>query len=120
MDSGKITLRSPTLGTVQVDKPRVRNIRILADSGDAPQRPTTPDTSVREQVKILQEHIASDHKLMTKILDLQNDPDFQSILADPEVMQAVNSGNVQELLSNPKFMRLLDKPSVREITRGLK
>jgi len=120
MDFGKITLRSPTLGTIQADKSRVRNIRILADSLGATQRRTAADTSVGEQVKILQEQIASDQELMTRILDLQNDPDFQSILADPEVMQAVNSGDVQKLVSNPKFMRLLDKPSVRGITQGMK
>ena len=51
------------------------------------------------------------------ILSLQNDPDVQTILQDPEIMKAINSGDINALLSNPKFMKLLENPTIQDIRR---
>jgi hypothetical protein len=57
----------------------------------------------------------SDKEVVEMILSLQNDPDVQKILQDPEIMKAVNAGDMDALLSNPKFMKLLENPTIHEI-----
>ena len=59
----------------------------------------------------------SDKEVVEMILSLQNDPDVQRILQDPEIMKAVNSGDINALLSNPKFMKLLENPTIQDIRR---
>ena len=59
----------------------------------------------------------NDKEIMNAILSLLNDPDFQKILQDPVIMNAVNSGDIDTLISNPKFMKLLGNPKIQEIKR---
>ncbi len=59
----------------------------------------------------------SDEEIVNMILSLQNDPDIQGVLQDPEIMKAVNSGDINALLSNPKFMKLLENPTIQDIRK---
>ncbi len=63
----------------------------------------------------LQQKMMSDPEIMNMIQSLQNDPDFQQILQDPEIMKAVSSGDINALMANPKFTRILDKKTVHDI-----
>jgi hypothetical protein len=58
-----------------------------------------------------------DQDIMTMIQSLQNDPEFQKILRDPEVMRAVNAGDIPALTANPEFMKLLQNSTVQEIQK---
>jgi hypothetical protein len=58
----------------------------------------------------------NDKEVMDKIRSLENDPEFQKILEDPEVMRAVNSGDVATLMANPQFMKLMNNRTVQDIT----
>jgi leucyl aminopeptidase len=58
----------------------------------------------------------NDKEVMDKIHSLENDPEFQKILEDPEVMRAVNSGDVAALMANPQFLKLMNNRTVQEIT----
>lgn len=56
--------------------------------------------------------------IMNMVLSLQNDPDFQEILKDPAIINAVNSGDTNTLISNPKFMKLLTNPKFQKIKKS--
>ncbi len=84
----------------------------VAFAGDAPEG---GDTST--QVKSLEQKMMSDQEVMNRIQSLQNDPEFQKILQDPEIMKAVNSNDVAALMANPQFMKLLQHPTVQEIEK---
>ena len=49
------------------------------------------------------------------IQSLKDDPQFTKILEDPEIMNAVSSGDTAALMANPKFLQLLHNPTVRDI-----
>src|SRR5208337_524948 len=57
--------------------------------------------------------------IMELILSLQNDPDMQTILSDPSVMQAVQAGDTGALMNNPVFLKLINNPRVREIVKKM-
>jgi hypothetical protein len=101
------TVRSATLGIIQIEESKVRTIRRKTATGTA----GAPDS----QIKSLQDKMLNDPETMHMIQSLQNDPDFQTILQDPEIMKAVQNGDLVTLMANPQFMRLLNKQTLQEI-----
>ena len=101
---GVFTLKSKGLGTVKIEESKIRAIRSGAR-----------ERGKQDQIQQLQKRMMSDKEVVEMILSLQNDPDVQKILQDPEIMKAVNSGDMDALLSNPKFMKLLENPTIHEI-----
>jgi hypothetical protein len=73
----------------------------------------------KEEIQTLQKQMMSDQGIMNMIQSLQNDPDFQQVLQDPEIMKAISSGDITTLMANPKFMRILDNKTVHDIETKL-
>lgn len=101
LDSGLFTIKSVSLGTLQIDESKVRSIN------DVP--------NIKEEIQLLEQKILNNRELLEIILPLQEDPDFQRALEDPSIMEAVESGNMDALLSNPNFLRLLNNPGILEV-----
>lgn len=115
LSSGIYTIRTESLGTLKIEEHRVRSMRMKeaaekSGSGQGANR-------VSGEVKSLQDRMMSDTEIMDMIRTLQNDPEFQKILEDPEVMKAVQAGDVTSLMANPKFMKLIENPTVKEIKK---
>jgi hypothetical protein len=112
LQNGVYTIRTGSLGTVTVNESSVRAIRQPGTPGSAAM--SDPHQS---DVRSLQERMLRDQDIMTMIQSLQNDPEFQKILRDPEVMRAVNAGDIPALTANPEFMKLLQNSTVQEIQK---
>lgn len=106
--SGVYTIRTGSLGTLKIEDTKVRSIR---QPGTLSSRPSGSNSETRS----LQDKMMSDKDVMTMILSLKDDPQFTKILEDPEIMNAINSGDTAALMANPKFLQLLHNPTVREI-----
>ena len=61
----------------------------------------------------------SDEQIMTLIYSLQNDPDIQNILKDPDLLNALNAGDIDTLRSNPTFMNLLQNKKIQQIKKRM-
>jgi len=114
---GAYTLKSKSLGKIQVDESRIRAIRLKSQGTPAGDIAGPSNTAMNMEIQAMQERMMNDKEIMNVILSLQNDPDFQEILQDPAIMDAMNSGDLDALVSNPKFMKLLGNSSVQEIVR---
>jgi len=112
---GVYTLKSGSLGTVQINESKIRVIRLKSHGAPTRELATPSDTPAGTEVQALQKLMMNDKEIMSVILSLLNDPEFQKILEDPAIMNAVNSGNIDALISNPKFMKLLSNPRIQEI-----
>ena len=104
LSRGVYTIKSVTLGTVQIEESKIRVIRQKGSSG-----------TTENQMKSLQDKMISSDEIMNMIRSLQNDQDFLKILNDPEIMKAVQSGDISALMANQQFMNLLNKQSVQQI-----
>jgi hypothetical protein len=112
LSNGVYTIRTGSLGTLKIDDAKVRSIR--------PQNTATSRQSGQtSDVKSLQDKMMSDQEVMGMIESLKDDPQFKKILEDPEIMNAVNSGDTASLLANPKFLQLLHNPTVRDIQQKI-
>ena len=112
---GVYTLKSGSLGTVQINESKIRVIRLKSHGAPTRELATPSDTPAGTEVQALQKLMMNDKEIMNIIISLLNDPEFQEILEDPAIINAVNSGNIDALMSNPKFMKLLNNPRIQEI-----
>jgi hypothetical protein len=136
--NGVYTIESSSLGILEIEDAKIRVIRSpateLVPSTPQPAQPAPQPNSLQQlnpallpptttmggsDLQSLQGLIMNNPETLNSVMSLQNDPDFQSILQDPEIMNAVMSGNFNILLSNPKFMKLLEHQQVKEIQKQL-
>ena len=110
LSEGIYTVRSATLGTLRIEASKIRVIRLPGSAGPG---------DARGQVKSLEDRMLGDSGIMNTIRALQNDPDIQKVLQDPEIMKAVQAGDFDALMSNPEFMKLLNKQPVQDIKNKL-
>lgn len=113
LEAGLYTIRSATLGTLTLRQADVQSI------ADAAAPPPAPALSAPAQLDAVQERIAADPALMQDITALQDVPEIQALLEDPEVMNAIRDGNLEALVGNPKLARLAADPRVQAIVRKL-
>jgi hypothetical protein len=113
LTNGKYTIRSSSLGTLQIEESKVLTIRPVAAQAAA-NFGAAPDNMAGD-VHVLQDKMMNDKEIMSKIQSLQNDPEFMKILEDPEVVKAVNSGDLATLMANPQFLKLMNNSIVRDI-----
>ena len=111
-DGRVYTLNSSSLGLLKLPSDQMDLIRTPRSSTN---NSNPPPTATPQALNGIQQQLLADPQLMSLILSLQNDPQFQAILNDPQIMQAVLAGDMQALLNNPKFNALLNNPAVRQI-----
>jgi hypothetical protein len=111
LNSGIYTVRSDSLGTIRIEETKIRAIRARAAS---------KNTGTAGEITTLQNKMMSDQEILGLIQSLQNDPEFQKILEDPELLKAVTAGDVPALMANPRFMKLLNNSTVQEIQKKVK
>lgn len=111
LSGGIYTVRSDTLGTLRIEGSKIRAIRMQGSA--------TSQSNAGGQVNSLEEKMLGNSEIMDTIHALQNDPDLQKVLQDPEIMKAVQTGDIAALMSNPQFMKLLNKQAVKDINKKL-
>lgn len=109
LSKGVYTVRSGTLGTIQISESKIRAIRTTGPGRE----------DIDDQVKSIQQKMTGDADIMSMITSLKSDPDFQEAMQDPEVMKAVQAGDIAALTANPKFMKLLSNTAVQQIKNKL-
>ena len=109
MHDGVYTFKSPSLGEVNVNAKQVQSI----SSSDMP---TSQAGSANKNLNQLQSTLMANPETKNLIAGLQNDPDMQAVLSDPEIMKAIQSGDYTAVANNPKFQRLMNNPTIKQIS----
>lgn len=109
-DGKNYIIDSESLGTISLSSGEIKTIRSAASANNA---------ISQSEVIGLQQRLLNDKDIMALMQTLQNDPQIQSILSDPKLLQSVTSGDVQGLMDNPKFKALMENPTIREITKKI-
>ncbi len=107
LSNGVYTVRSVSLGTLQIPESNIRTIRAKGSLGS--------HGAAGDQVKSLQEKMTGDVEVMSIIQALQNDQDLKEVMRDPEILKAAKEGDISALMANPKFMKLLNKQAIGQI-----
>ena len=118
-NDGSYTVKSSSLGTIKVAESDIREIRVQSANTKNREYASPGNSSISPEVQALQTFMQNNQEIMAIIFSLQNDPDFQEIINDPVILNAVNSGDIAALISNPKFMSLLNNHKIQEIQKKL-
>ncbi len=120
--NGVYTVKAESMGQITIDMSRIRSIEttppaVAPPQQNLPQQPQPEDysdplTAMRQK---LEEKMKSDPKVVEGIAALKEDPDFQELLSDPGIVEALKTQDVNALMSNPKFLKILNSPVIREI-----
>lgn len=115
LEKGIYKIETKSLGILAVEEEKIKRIGSKSDlmAGQVTK-------SGQQEILAKQQRMITNGSVMQQILNLENDPDFQEILQDEAVMQAINSGDLNALMTNPKVMKLMQKSSVQEIKTNLK
>lgn len=115
LEKGIYKIKTKSLGILEVEEEKIKRIGSKSDlmAGQVTK-------SGQQEILAMQQRMITNGSVMQQILNLENDPDFQEILQDEAVMQAINSGDLNALMTNPKVMKLMQKSSVQEIKTNLK
>lgn len=120
-DNGTYTLKSEGLGEVKIDASKIRRIESLStEAAPGPGNPGSNADLLKSEVDKLKPVITNNQEIMKNVAGLVRDPQFQGILKDPDIVNAVRSGNVKALMSNDKFMNLTNHPAIKEIEKEIK
>jgi len=120
-DGNVWTIQSGSMGTLKIDGSKVVSIRSKTTPSQTPSTTTAGEDPINAaDIQAMQQSIMANEQIMTMIMSLQNDPEIQTILKDPEIMNAVNAGDVNALLSNPKFIKFMENTKIRGITKEVK
>ena len=115
VSGGVYTIESSTMGVMKIDQSKIREIRFGVQSVDRQASENIPKWDMNSELQAIQKSILGNRDILNIILTLQDDPEFQKILNDPDVMNSVLAGDVQGLMANPRFLKLLNHPKVKEI-----
>ena len=106
LSEGIYTIKTISLGDLKVKESEIYSIRSIDSSKD--------------EIQAIRKKLTDDDELLKKVLSMQNDPEFQKVMKDPAIIEAVNAGDMNKLLSNPDFRRLLNNPKILDIRKELK
>jgi hypothetical protein len=68
-----------------------------------------------KQIDQMKNKIMADPQTSQLLDELQKDPNMQQILADQELMQAINKGDVSRLATDPKIQALMHNGNIGKI-----
>src|SRR5215831_4589519 len=124
VQSGRLVIKSSSLGLVHLDQTRVASMTPLAaiptpsrpESGLAASAPPAPAaTSQSEMASMLQTLMATDPEVLAQLGELQESDLVKELLSDPDVMAKVRAGDYAALGQDPRIQKLLSDPTLRSI-----
>ncbi|MBF0154283.1 MAG: hypothetical protein HQL64_11135 [Magnetococcales bacterium] len=86
------------------------------NQADTPASASQTDSLMKYAGQQATSTIASDPRLMQRVMELQNDPSFRSVLNDKDLIAKIQSGKgLEELANDPRIQKLMQHPMVQEL-----
>ena len=116
LNGGVYTLKSPALGKFTIKSSQVQAIESLRGTPSPAQNRAADSQAEFERI---QNALLSNGDTVKIIMSLQNDPTVKAILADTEIMAAIQRGDFKALSSNAKIKKLMNKAEIKQITSSV-
>jgi len=119
--NGTYTIQSEALGLLHLRDEQIRSIRFPSQTSDQAEslELESPDQATQSQLEHIKTRILAEPDVLSLVMSLQQDPDVHAILSDPQIMQAIMSGQISTLQNHPKFHQIERNPTIQEILRIL-
>ena len=117
LSNGKYTINSQEIGILQIDETKIKQITPANAPKDPGFKQSQANNLYSEKIETMKNKLMSDPETMGMITSLQNDPQIKDIINDPEIINAVKSGDTTSLMNNAKLIRLQSNPIIQDIKR---
>ena len=114
LSNGTYTLRSDSLGDLQIPAAKIKSISASGHS----RSDTSSAAAGAANIDSIRNSIVEDPNAMAKIETLQNDPLVKDILNDEATMRALNAGDLNTLMNDPKIKALMEHSTIRDLTHS--
>jgi hypothetical protein len=108
--NGTYIVSTASFGDIKIDSTRVTKIESRGK----------PDNLSFSQLQDYGQSIMSNPDNASVVQDLANNPQIRALVEDPEIANAVKSGNVQALMNNKKLIDVASSPEIEEAARKIK
>ena len=110
-------IQSDSMGTILLGSNQIQSILSGEQSGSLSRAAegSKPAEGSQSQIELIQSTMMSNPGVMKSVFELQNDAEMQAVLADPEVMKAIQSFDLEALARNPKIKALMNDPRLKRI-----
>lgn len=127
VENGSYVIKTKSLGTITLGSQQIESISRLGAATNttsvsrdvsAPALNSTvvaPRGGLESSVQQIQTSIFSSASLMSSIMQMQDNPEMQAVLNDPELMQAIQRFDIEAIQNNPKIIRLMKSRDMHEI-----
>ena len=117
LDNGVYQVEADSLGPIKIPQVNVRSIQYgdaaVAAAGGL--LSAQPALDVDALGMLMMENPA----ILSILQSLKSDPQFQSVITDPEIQRAINAGDYLSLMANPKILELMNHSMVKAIAGEL-
>lgn len=120
LEDGAYTVDVEGIGELLIDVPRIKKMSLVDEENTPASAGPQAEVPSVERIQAMANKLMSDKETMEMIASLQSDPQFQAILTDPDILNAVKSGDHASLMKNEKFMQLKDNPTMQKIEEKAK
>ncbi len=117
LNNGIYTLKSPALGQFTVGAGQIQTIQNIRST--MPQAKAPEQTRAPVNMEQIQSSLLANGDTINIIMALQNDPTVKAILADREIMAAIQRGDYDSLAKNSKIKKLMNKAEIKQITGSM-
>jgi len=120
--NGSYSINTASLGVIKVDTLKVAKIESVQPSAPSAilNSSVQPNSLTSEQINSYKQKIMSNPENVAAIKSLATNPQVQALAQDPEIVNAVKSGNIQELINNKKLIAVLGSSEVEETVKKVK
>lgn len=115
-DNGVYVIDGTSLGRLEISQEKVQSIEYGAATA-----PAAGLSSAQPVIDVdaLGRTMMANPAILSIIQSLKSDPQFQSVIADPEIQRAINTGDYLSLMANPKILELMNHSMVKAISGEL-
>ena len=91
-----------------------------SDSTETRRGPSSTDYSKQQQdANTMVKSMMMNEGFMENLMNLSESSEMQSVLNDPEVMEAIQNGDYEFLMNNPKMNELMNSSGIQDILGGM-
>ncbi|MFA5005462.1 MAG: hypothetical protein WC561_05020 [Candidatus Omnitrophota bacterium] len=127
LNNGIYSINTESLGQVEIDASKIRHIAFKNSATPAgnftPAKPipeAVSDKTIGSEMQRMQSKIAQDPESMKTVAGMLSDPQFNELLKDPAIVEAVKAQDIKTLMQNEKFMGLTDNQNILKLRDQLK
>ena len=112
--------KKPNIGIIDGSNNRQQNYQSYSNNNNQVRSNSSNNYSNQQKdVNTMVQSMMMDENFMNNIMQLSDSSEMQSVLNDPEIMEAIQSGDYEFLMNSPKMNDLMNSSGIQDMLGGM-